>query len=435
MWRRRRSHKYWRWWKKIKNLIYNKFVLVYNDNKIKLKYDIDNDNFKFDENIIKYEIGNLEKGKAVSWDYTPVETLRKIIDNKNIENNERIIKSLKELFDKLLTPEIPIPREIATSRLIVLNKNMNECGDINRIRPICIQSTILKLLERSLYFHFHKEIIKKLNKAQIGFIGVVGTEINLLLLREKCMDLKLQNNDNIFVLFIDISGAYDNVNKEILFRKMVKMKVEKQFINSIKKIYSYTQICIDPLYKILMLIRSITGIELAPLLFNIFIDDLIDELQLKTNTVLAYADDIAVICNGQIGLDYAIETIEKWCDENIMKLNYCKSGILILKGRLRNIRELKKKIILLIKVNVGCLINNNSNDNCSNYDAEGFDKSDGNDTNTTNSNISLLYKNIPIFEEYKYLCIELNNKLNPVNHLKNVNIKLLKKNEQINNFK
>ena len=173
---------------KIKNLISNKFVLVYNDNKIKLKYDIDNDNFKFDENIIKYEIGNLEKGKSVSWDYTPVETLRKLIDKKDIEDNERVIKRLKEPFDKLLTPENPIPMEIATSRLIVLNKNMNECGDINRMRPICIQSTILKLLERSLYFHFHKEIIKKLNKAQIGFIGVVGTEINLLLLREKFME-------------------------------------------------------------------------------------------------------------------------------------------------------------------------------------------------------------------------------------------------------
>ena len=106
-----------------------------------------------------------------------------------------------------------------------------------------------------------------------------------------------------------------------------------------------------------------------------------------------------------------------------MKLNYCKSGILILKGRLRNIRELKKKDNFINKVNVGCLINNNSNDNCSNYDAEGFDKSDGNDTNTTNSNISLLYKNIPIVDNYKY--VELNNKLNPLNHLKNVNIKLL----------
>ena len=158
---------------------------------------LDNENFKFDENIIKYEIGNLEKGKAVSWDYNPVETLRKLIDNKDIENNERIIKSLKELFDKLLTPEIPIPREIATSRLIVLNKNMNECGDINRIRPICIQSTILKLLERS-YFHFHEEIIKKLNKAQIGFIGVEGTEINLLRLREKCMELKYR----IVIIFL-----------------------------------------------------------------------------------------------------------------------------------------------------------------------------------------------------------------------------------------
>ena len=119
-------------------------------------------------------------GKAVSWDYTPVETLRKLIDNKDIEDNERVIKRLKELFDKLLTQENPIPREIETSRLKVLNKNMNESGDINRIRPICIQSKILKLLECSLYFHLHEEIIKKLNKAQIDSIGEVGTEINLL---------------------------------------------------------------------------------------------------------------------------------------------------------------------------------------------------------------------------------------------------------------
>ena len=49
---------------KIKNLISNKFALVYNDNKIKSQYDIDNNNFKFDENIIKYEIGNLENWKS-----------------------------------------------------------------------------------------------------------------------------------------------------------------------------------------------------------------------------------------------------------------------------------------------------------------------------------------------------------------------------------
>jgi len=43
-----------------------------------------------------------------------------------------------------------------------------------------------------------------LNKSQIGFIGVVGTEINLLRLREKIMELKRKEKDNIFVLFIDI---------------------------------------------------------------------------------------------------------------------------------------------------------------------------------------------------------------------------------------
>ena len=118
-----------------------------------------------------------------------------------------------------------------------------------------------------------------------------------------------------------------------------------------------------------------------------------------------------------------------------MKLNYCKSGILILKRRLSNKEELKRKDNLINKVNVECFINNNSNNNSSNYDIEENDKSKENDSNKTNSNNSLLYKNIPIVEDYKYLYIKLNNKLNPVNHLKNVNIKLLKKNEQINNFK
>ena len=97
-----------------------------------------------------------------------------------------------------MTQENPIPREIETSRLKVLNKNMNESGDINRIRPICIQSKILKLLELSLYFHLHEEIIKKLNKAQIDSIGEVGTEINLLH-KEKSVWIK---NYRIMIIFL-----------------------------------------------------------------------------------------------------------------------------------------------------------------------------------------------------------------------------------------
>ena len=75
--------------------------------------------------------------------------------------------------------------KISTSRFITLNNNIEQNGVINRIRPINVQSNILKLLEKRLYYKFHEEIIKKLYNVQIGFISVIDTEVNLIRLREK----------------------------------------------------------------------------------------------------------------------------------------------------------------------------------------------------------------------------------------------------------
>ena len=76
------------------------------------------------------------------------------------------------------------------------------------------------------------------------------------------------------------------------------------------------------------------GSGLSPFLFNLYIDDLIEEIS-KYCLCLGYADDIIIICKKQY-TEIVIKFIEESCVNNKMKLNKNKCGIL-------NIRKRKNK--------------------------------------------------------------------------------------------
>jgi hypothetical protein len=65
-------------------------------------------------------------------------------------------------------------------------------------------------------------------------------------------------------------------------------------------------------------------------LFNIYIDSLIEALEKEgIFEVLAYADDLAVICSDEEELLRAMDVLDKWSMENEIMINKKKSGILI----------------------------------------------------------------------------------------------------------
>ena len=72
----------------------------------------------------------------------------------------------------------------------------------------------------------------------------------------------------------------------------------------------------------------IQGGVLSPTLFIIMFDDLIKDLVKNGFDTFAFADDLAV--NGFLdkNLKKAIKIIEKWMNENKMKINRKKSGII-----------------------------------------------------------------------------------------------------------
>jgi hypothetical protein len=117
------------------------------------------------------------------------------------------------------------------------------------------------------------------------------------------------------------------------------------------------------------------GSALSPILFNIYINDLIEMINQNTNIGYGYADDIIIICEDRTETIKIINKIEIWSKENTMDLNKNKCGIL-------NIRKTKDK------------------------------------------NARKEIKNIPIVKEYKYLGIIFDEKLNLDRHLEELNTKL-----------
>jgi len=257
-----------------------------------------------------------------------------------------------------------------------LNKDALNPGAIDSIRPIVIMGVLIKVVEFPLL-----KILKrvKLNIGQIGFKERLGTEVNIARLRQKLHSLQYDNYDRKkklpkrYLLFVDLKTAFDSVDLDLLIIKLQKKGVPIPVINTLIRLMNSSRISIDLLRTILINAGVAQGKLCSPNLFNIYIDDLLDDLNLICFCILAYADDTVFMCESKEHLLKAIEILEKWCVDNRIGVNKKKSGIIII------------------------------ND-------------DGSDSNNI--------RGYPVVLEYKYLGVLIDTKLSPRHHICSVRDKV-----------
>ena len=204
------------------------------------------------------------------------------------------------------------------------------------MRPIAVQSPLIKLLEARFLPDLQRYLNRKLDRSQIGFIQKMGIHVNLVRALER-ISLRTDKKQVAYGLFIDFSNAYNSIPHELLFAKLrAKQVLKKEEIDFLEQLYARYQLKIGN-----KTLRSNKGVAqgsvISPALFNIFIEDLSDDLKSKANIdledLLYYADDLLTICTSVEQIKKAINVISEWSEKNGMLLNKKKSGIVIFARR------------------------------------------------------------------------------------------------------
>jgi len=207
----------------------------------------------------------------------------------------------------------------------------------DNVRPISILSPLNKCLEKLFKSRILPHYIKSIDKCQFGFIPSGSTSAAIIALLNKVLSLlDLPNIKAVSIISFDFKKAFDKVNHQLLLNKLSRFlphnfihvlssylegRTQRVQINS-----SFSSECdID--------CGVPQGSVLSPLLFGLFINDLVDS---PLSFCFKYADDSTFVVphyTNEISPDikHTFDHVASWCQNNKLDLNVKKTQLLIIK--------------------------------------------------------------------------------------------------------
>ena len=155
---------------------------------------------------------------------------------------------------------------------------------------------------------------------------------------------KLQGR--LFACFIDFKKAYDSVDHQLLWKKLVDAGISSKVLALLKSMYKDIKCRVKSRGLIseefLYTIGVRQGFVLSPLLFNLFINDISDLLKKERCGIsvgdaliyiLLYADDIVLTADNEHDLQKMINKLQQFCSQSGMHLNVPKTKWMVFEKR------------------------------------------------------------------------------------------------------
>ncbi len=335
-------------------------------------YDPDIDNLIFDvtflnNNILMHELefalSKLRNNKACGMD----EILNEFLKTCTYPVKNVMLK----LFNVILNSGI-FPKEWAQGEIIPVFKKGN-INDPHNYRGITLVSCLGKLFtfiinERLNAWAEENHVICE---NQFGFRKDKSTTDCLFILHGLIQHY-LSNPRNLYCCFVDLTRAFDSVDRSVLWFKLQRAGISCKIINLIKDMYNKIQLCVKNVSHMMKsfdpgrvsshvsdnvsgspndrdsnnyMFTSYSGVFqgecLSPFLFSMFINDICDYFSSRKGvglaiedlvlTVLMFADDMVVFSDTKSGLQEGLVALKEYCDMWGLEVNRNKTKCVVFK--------------------------------------------------------------------------------------------------------
>ena len=218
-------------------------------------------------------------------------------------------------------------------------------------RPISLTEALCKIMEKFLRDEIVGHLLKEklLSPKQYGFITGRSTTTQLLYYLDECIKT-ISNSGVVDSVYLDFSKAFDTVPHRRLLGKLEAYGIEETILNWIQAfLEGRTQEvmvngCRSKSESVISGVPQ--GTVLGPILFVIYINDLLDHV---TSHGLMFADDTKIFrriasYNDAKELQADIAKLEEWSDTWQLRFNYDKCHILTL-GKFDNIHHAQRYVM------------------------------------------------------------------------------------------
>lgn len=233
------------------------------------------------------------------------------------------------------------PEQMKTARVSVIFKG-GERNLSTNYRPISVLPIFSKGIEKIIFTRitqfFDKENV--ITAAQYGFRKGRSTESALLALKENILR-NIENNLLTAALFVDFSKAFDCLHHKVLLSKLQSYGIRGNCLALLESYLSHRTQCVyvnGYMSSLLPITHGVPqGSILGPLLFNTYINDLVNID--ATVQFIIYADDSTILIP-EYNVDRLIikcnEVLQKlsiWSQLNVIKINTMKTKAMIFRAR------------------------------------------------------------------------------------------------------